>query len=306
MLHDNYLAYLRGTIEKHQYIEEMYEFHKRLFEYPQLLENTPLSRIEISRDQVTFIFDNGIKLCCDGSDAYSIPLSVLNLAEFEHQENAMIHRLINPGDVVFDIGANIGWYTINILFRHPGSVVHSFEPIPSSFGLLKRNLALNGLVTTNAHNIGLSDRSGTARFYFDVECATASSMANLREDEQTVEVECAISRLDDFVASAPGLARLDFIKCDVEGAELFVYRGAIEAIKRHRPIVFSEMLRKWSKKFGYHPNDIIDLFRSVDYDCYVIAGDRLHAFDRVDDETTETNYLFFHRAKHAETILRLS
>jgi FkbM family methyltransferase len=305
MLHDRYLGYLHGKKEKHQYIEEMYEFHRRLFEYPALI-NKPLSKIEISADQVLFIFDNDIRLCCDGRDAYSIPLSFLNLAAFETEENRMIYTLVKPGDVVFDVGANIGWYTINILRRHRGTQVHSFEPIDASYRFLLKNLALNKLETNRAHNIGLSDHAGTVKFYFDVECATASSMANLREDERTVEVECAITRLDDFVAATPELTRLDFIKCDVEGAELFVYRGGLESIKQFKPIVFSEMLRKWSKKFGYHPNDIIDLFRELEYDCYVIDHDRIQRFGRVDEGTTQTNYLFLHGQKHAETIRNLS
>lgn len=295
-----------GLIEKHRYFEEMYEHHKHLFEYPRLIGDSPLKRIEIDRERVLFVFANDVRLCCDGRDAYSIPLSILNLSEFETEENSMIAALVEPGDVVFDIGANIGWYTINLLLRRQGIDVYSFEPIEPSYKLLLQNLALNGLAADHAYNIGFSDKAGTAKFYFDVECATASSMANLREDEKTVEVECAITRLDDFVAAAPGLKRLDFIKCDVEGAELFVYRGALEAIKRFRPIVFSEMLRKWSKKFGYHPNDIIGLFRGIDYECYVINDGKIEKFGLVDEDTTQTNYLFFHKQRHAGMITRLS
>lgn len=54
------------------------------------------------------------------------------------------------------------------------------------------------------------------------------------------------------------------------------------------------MLRKWSAKFGYHPNDIIDLFASVGYKCFVIKEDKLRKFARVDEETVGTNYFFLH------------
>jgi FkbM family methyltransferase len=295
-----------GRIEKHRYMEEMYEVHKHLFEYPALVKGCAIERIEISGDEVTFVFAGDLKICCDPRDAYSIPLSFLNLAEFETEENAMIYRLVNPGDVVFDVGANIGWYTINILLRKPGARVYAFEPIDSSFELLKRNLRRNGLDAERCHRIGLSDRSGSAQFYFDIECATASSMANLRDDERTVVVECPIRTMDEFAAGPPSLDRLDFIKCDVEGGELLVFRGGLETIRKHRPIVFSEMLRKWAKKFGYHPNDIIDLFRGIGYRCYVIVGEGIREFGRVDDETLETNYLFFHGEKHAEVVSRLT
>ena len=81
----------------------------------------------------------------------------------------------------------------------------------------------------------------------------------MREVKTTQKVECNVRRMDDFVKDE-NINRIDFIKCDVEGSELFVYQGGIESIDRFKPIVFSEMLRKWSNKFGYHPNDIINLF----------------------------------------------
>jgi hypothetical protein len=59
-------------------------------------------------------------------------------------------------------------------------------------------------------------------------------------------------------------AKVDFIKCDVEGAELFVYQGAKATLMQQKPIVFTEMLRKWAAKFDYHPNDIIALFDELD------------------------------------------
>ena len=57
----------------------------------------------------------------------------------------------------------------------------------------------------------------------------------------------------------------------------------------------AELLRKWSREFGYHPNDVIDLFAAKGYGCYVIAEGALAPFGRVTDETRETNYFFIHR-----------
>ena len=83
----------------------------------------------------------------------------------------------------------------------------------------------------NVYNIGLSDENKKVKFYFDVECAMASSMSNLRESENTIMEECEIKRLDDFISKMPTIEKLDFIKCDIEGAELLSFRGAIETIK---------------------------------------------------------------------------
>lgn len=301
--------YKNGVLEKHKYMEDMFDAHKYLFEYPALINDSPVTKIEITKEQVVFSINNegsSILMCCDGRDAYSLPMTFLNLSECETDESAMINRLIKPDDVVFDIGANIGWYTVNILLKHKGASVYAFEPIESSCRYLKKNLALNNLNTDNVYNFGLSDENKTVKFYFDVKCAMASSMANLREDEKTVAVECKVKKLDDFVSSLPSLQRLDFIKCDVEGAELFVFKGALDTINKYKPVVFSEMLRKWSRKFGYHPNDIINLFRSIDYECYIINNAKIKKFESVDDETLQTNYLFFHNQKHADTVSKLT
>jgi len=303
-----YLSGKRGVDEKYKYTNEMFGTHKCLFEYPALIKNSPIKRIEISGEEVLFVLTHkgiDILIACDNRDANSLPMSYLNFTEYEAEEAEMILKLVKPGDVVFDIGANIGWYAINILLKHKGTVVHSFEPIKSSYTYLIKNLILNNQSADTAYNIGLSDENKSIEFYFDVECAMASSMSDLRGSTNTVRESCQVKRLDDFVATIPTLSKLDFIKCDVEGAELMVFKGARHTIEKYQPIVFSEILRKWSKKFGYHPNDLIGLFRELNYQCYIIRDNKIVEFGQVDENTTETNYLFFHDKKHRDLVERL-
>lgn len=305
MLVEKKAEYQSGGMDKNQYFREMFEVHRHLFEYPSLISNSPIKNITITSDGVLFtISNNGIDItvCCDERDSHALPMSYLNFATYESAEMSMVLRLIKPGDTVFDIGANIGWYTLNILLGRPGTKVYSIEPIRASYQYLLKNLSLNCQATGYSYNIGFSDRNTTARFYFDIKCAMASSMANLREDENTVMVECEVIKMDDFAASIKTLDRLDFIKCDVEGAELLVFKGAIETISRYKPVIFTEMLRKWSKKFGYHPNDIIYLLRGVGYECFTIDNDKLAPFGLVYEETVQTNYIFLHEEKHKSTI----
>jgi FkbM family methyltransferase len=290
-------------------MEDMFTVHKYLFDYPALMNDSPIEKIEITREQVLFTVRNGndcIRLSCDERDAYSLPLIFLNLSETETLEQEMVFRLIKPGDVILDVGANIGWYTINVLLKCKGASVYSFEPIKSSFNCLKQNLALNNLPAKNAYNFGLSDENKSVKFFFDVKFAMASSMANLREDSDTVTEECEVKRLDDFVSSTPSLKKVDFIKCDVEGAELFVFKGAMETIKRDTPIIFTEMLRKWAGKFNYHPNEIIGLLKDWGYRCFVIQDGRLREFQEMDNETIETNFFFLHAEKHGDLVQNIS
>ena len=107
--------------------------------------------------------------------------------------------------------------------------------------------------------------------------------------------------MDTFVKDEK-ISALDFVKCDVEGAEYFVYQGGLETLKKFKPIIFSEMLRKWSAKFDYHPNDIINLLKQIGYLCFVIRGRKLEEFTLMDENTLETNFIFLHKEKHAQQV----
>jgi hypothetical protein len=109
---------------------------------------------------------------------------------------------------------------------------------------------------------------------------------------------------DDFVARER-IKRVDLIKCDVEGAELFVLRGAAQVIERDKPIVFLEMLRKWARQFDYHPNDIIGLLAASGYRCWAIGEHALREIEAVDDDTAETNYVFLH-ARHRDEMAAIT
>ena len=175
MLLDKKNKYLNKEIDKNEYMKEMFKTHKHLFEYPKLIKNSPVKKIEINNEDVIFTVcdtnNNDIMVCCDKRDVYSIPLTYLNLSKIsgcEADENHMILKLIKPGDVIFDIGANIGWYTLLILAECKGrSIVYSFEPIKSSYQYLLKNLAFNNQNTDKAYNFGFSDENKKVKFYFD-------------------------------------------------------------------------------------------------------------------------------------------
>ena len=59
-----------------------------------------------------------------------------------------------------------------------------------------------------------------------------------------------------------------------------------------------ELLRKWSKPFGYHPNDVIELLRRLGYDCYTFEGSGLARFNTMTEDTRQTNFFFAHPEKH--------
>jgi len=182
--------------------------------------------------------------------------------------------------------------------------VFAFEPIPSTFEQMCTNIKLNNIRTIRPFNHGLSDHAGPVEFFFYPEGSGNSSLQQLVEVESLTKIKTHVETLDGVVETL-GVAP-DFIKCDVEGAELLVFQGGKATLQNSRPIVYTEMLRKWAAKFNYHPNDIIRYFGELDYGCFVIQGGKLTPFLSVTETTVETNYVFLHNQKHASLIRRVN
>lgn len=295
-----------GLIDKSHYIEEMYHLHSRLFEYAQFLNQTDISKIEIQDNELfVTLRSSGIKLLCESLDKRAAPIEILNFNSYEKIEADLIFSLIEPHMVFFDVGANIGWYSLNVAMKDSTIKVYAFEPIPDTYQLLKKNVMLNNVKNINLFNIGFSDKNESLTFYCAPFSSASASARNITEHPESKQIISQAEKMDDFFTKYD-LEKLDFVKCDVEGAELLVYRGGLETLKKYHPIVFTEMLRKWSKKFGYNPNDIIELFTDLGYRCFICKNGKLVEFFSMNENTIETNFFFLHSIKHASKIQKLS
>lgn len=293
--------YSIGQISKPDYIIKMHDCHKALFEYSDFIRTTDISKIEITDNQVIMTSrEYNVKMICDPYDHRIAPIETLNFDYYEKKDSNMIIRLAKGCNSIFDIGGNFGWYSLLLAKVCSDAQLYVFEPLPRTFGYLKSNIALNGLSNIQLYNFGFSDSEQELNFYYYPEGSGNASIANLTNAEGVQSVKCLVRRLDDFVAESN--ISIDFIKCDVEGAELLVFKGGLGAIRKNNPIVFVELLRKWAAKFDYHPNEVIDLFRSEGYQCYTAKENGLVKFEVMDDETTETNFFFLHREKHKSMI----
>ena len=304
-LHQTRAQLLSGALTKGEYAAQMHRLHERLFEYASFLGNTDIASIEISDGKVVLTTrELGLRFQCDPIDQHTTPLTILNFGHYEAAEDHLVRELVPPNATVLDIGANVGWYALSIAKRFPRSRVFAFEPLPNTFSYLSKNVALNQLANIECLNMGLFDKEQDLTFFFEPEITGRASAANLAERENVERIVCHVRRLDDWVAERH--LRVDFIKCDCEGAELFVFRGGLHTLETDHPAIFAEMLRKWSAKFGYQPNEIIALLGGIGYGCYAVRNGRLAPFASMTDETVETNFFFLHPVRHAVDIQRLS
>jgi FkbM family methyltransferase len=293
-------AFEAGTLGKYQFAQQAFLLHRRLFEYPSFLEGTNIHRIEIVEAGVILELKSPpIRLFAPPEDEHHTAVASLNFRAVEGPEFAMACKLFPATGTFFDVGANAGFYGLGIATCFPKARVVAAEAIPQTFENLRRNIALNSLTNIIAHNVGISDRCGEAMFYFNPTISGAAS-ACATADPEAQPIRCPVQTLDALVETSQ--AGLDFLKCDVEGAELMVLRGGERSLRRHKPIVFCEMLRKWSARFNYHPNDIIHFLSELGYTCHTLADSEstLIPFARMTDSTVETNFFFLHREKHQD------
>jgi FkbM family methyltransferase len=291
------------AISKPDFIDRMYLQHQELFEYSSLLGETALSGIEITDKGVVFTTrEDGIRFFCEKADKRTAPFEILNFNEYESDDAGLFYLLAAGSGTIFDIGANIGWYSLSLARKFPASRVYSFEPLPATFASLERNVRLNEARNIELHNFGFSRENTTLRFFSSRHTSVSNSAENISGESDAVETLCEVRRLDDYMEGKE--QTIDLVKCDVEGAELLVFEGAMLTFRRQLPMIFCEMLRKWAAKYNYHPNDIIALLAGLGYHCFVNNGqNRLSAIRQVTDDTIQTNFFFLHPEKHSPILL---
>lgn len=286
-----------GEIPKADYIEAMYQQHRRLFDYAGLLAGCPVHQLVLDQTGVQAVTRTGLKFRLDPQDRRQPPIEALNFGSFEGDDEQMLHALTSPGDTVFDVGANIGWHALHLGQLNPAGMVVAFEPVLSTFAGLEANVALNNISNITILPIGLGETEETLTLFLDESMPMGASAVDHSGGGVTMQVGCKIRRLDDVSAELGILP--DLVKIDVEGAEMFVIRGGLATLRSARPVVACELLRKWAGSFGYHPNEVIDLMTSLGYRCFEADGDRLRLVPGITDSTVATNFFFLHTEKHA-------
>ena len=158
---------------------------------------------------------------------------------YEKLEQQAFRAFIKEGETVFDVGANLGFHLV-LLSNLVGSKgrVFAFDPNPLVRGNLERTAS--HLANTTCIWFALSDEKGQATFYVP-EDHRMSSLGNWTDNAATTHrLTCQTERIDDLVRQGV-LPVPDFIKCDVEGAEIKVFRGAEETLNRtSAPLILFE------------------------------------------------------------------
>lgn len=152
------------------------------------------------------------------------------LGTYEFDKQQLFQKYVKPGMVIYDIGANAGFYTLlsSVLTGNSGKVF-AFEPVPKNIYYIKQHLVLNKIENTVVVDKAVSDKITTLKFTL----STNPSMGHFSEEG---EIEVETISLDEFVKQ--GNPPPDLIKMDIEGAEFDALNGAKKILKTKKPIIF--------------------------------------------------------------------
>lgn len=199
--------------------------------------------------------------------------------EFEPQTCKLLASLVQPGHRVLDVGANIG--LTSLLFGQLAKEVESFEPSPSTFAFLEKNVQASGLDNVTVHNVGLGEADESLTLTMAPGNRAGGFVSNITRPSRGTQTEPISIRKGDGVLRGK---RCDFVKIDAEGFEMHVLRGLGETIDRNRPVVALE-LNHWCLNAFQRTSipDFFDFLRSVFPMLYAVEGGKYADLHDPDD-----------------------
>jgi len=172
------------------------------------------------------------------------------LGNYEKDHIEIIRKLIQKGGVVVDVGANVGALTIALADTVENGEVHAFEPGPSNFERLENNILANPKLKAivKLNNYGVGEKNGRL-IWREFSHMPGNAGFHVPDGSWSARqsVECPIITLDEYFGDRTDVT---FIKIDTEGYEYNVLCGALDLIKRCRPVMSVETLPVYREMAG--------------------------------------------------------
>ena len=193
---------------------------------------------------------------------------------FEYSTLELFSTILKPGHVIIDVGANSGLYSIfySKLVGERGKV-YAFEPDKNTYSMLQENVKLNNCRNVLTYNFALSNKESKVEMvsfnHKDLKLQGGDSFKYIKEitrdnlDADNVTMDAF--KLDDL-EGLNIISKINFIKVDVEGAELLVLQGSINTILKHKPVIVFELSGAWTNRFNYKPYQLLVFLNELGYE----------------------------------------
>lgn len=216
----------------------------------------------LSRLKPRIVTTEGSKMILDAQD--SLLLSIY--PNFEPGETEIVKKFIKKGMRVVDAGANIGYFTLLMaqLVGKSGKV-HAFEPGHENIELLKKNVTLNKRKNVIVNETALSNKVGDLNFYLSASNPQDHRIIKDKHEKRKTYKVKSIT-LDEYFKNG----KVDFIKMDIQGAELLALEGAIKIISKYKPLLIIEYWPYGIVQLGRKPEELFKILEKMKYKIMLI------------------------------------
>ena len=239
----------------------------------QILPQRSPVRVALSNGWTTML--SGIKTGVAipmGSRSIQVLPRFRNLSpSYEAETFAVWLKLLRPGDVVWDIGANIGVYTIlsGQIVGQEGAI-DCWEPTPDSYESTCKHIELNGLAGfCKAHQAAVSSSDG-GTMPFSIVGGKGTDPTNRLGSTQGTTIDIPIESMDGILGRSN--RKPNYIKIDIEGAEVFALRGAEKVMTETRPTILIAVHPMFLPEFDCDAEEIAETISSHDYVTFNMNG----------------------------------
>lgn len=197
--------------------------------------------------------------------------------DFKEKQRDRLYSLVKNGDVVLDVGTNVGETLLNFAkLVGSGGFVYGFEPDEKNFSNVEKNIGLNDFANLHVFNLGVSDQKATVKLYrvdphnLGMNRILSEDEARRFDDYTTIETET----LDNVIAEN-NINHVDVVKIDIEGYEMHALRGAEKMLERFHPHLFIEVGYSRLIKNGTSPTEMISYLQQFGYRVYHADTDEI-------------------------------
>ena len=215
--------------------------------------------------------EDGLRFWLLSDDQYVSP--AMATGDYESIETAFVSRQVSRGMAVLDIGANLGWFTVH-LARLVGAngTVDALEPRSDLMDLLSKTIAENRLTNVTMHNFALGSQNSRAQVIWSAHDVNPGGTHLVSADFAApgiIAQPVAVKTLDTCISH-----RVDFVKIDVEGSELLVFKGAERILNKDRPVILVEINpSNLMRTSGVSATEFGSFVENLSYCLYEIASD---------------------------------
>lgn len=210
----------------------------------------------------TVVLSNGIKIKADYD-------KIDMLGSNDSFEIDVMKKLLRPGFVCLDVGANVGAYALNMSTEvKEEGIVYAFEPSPETFKVLKENVRSSGLKNIVLHEYAVGDKPGEAILHVAFQSGL-TGIGDTGRGTIVSKISVPMITLDNFVEKE-SISRVDFLKIDVEGFEPAVLKGSRNMLANSNMKIFTELDETNAASNGFDRQDIISWMSSLGYRAWGI------------------------------------